>query len=295
MSERFFIKFPTTTYANQICTDLSFRIKPDLQRQLIDKNSVFKYTIKTGARPDIIAHNYYDDSYMDWLIYLNNGITDPYYDWFLNQDEFESFIVSKYGSAEYAEKKILWYENYMSSEETITVDYYNNVVIDSYKKYYEPVYGNGIENIIYYKRKPLELKINTNRIIQATVTLNSNVVFVPDDLVTLTYSGNTNYGRGEVVFANTTVLTIKNVTGNFVPNAVINSDYSDASANIVSSSVQIDNIPVTETSLWNPVTAYDYEVEKNEQNKQIYLLDSSIASSFNESFRKFMKAAANNG
>ena len=58
------------------------------------------YDIKDGERPDIVADAYYGNVNYVWLIFLANDIVDPYYDWPLTTNQFEQFIIDKYGSIE---------------------------------------------------------------------------------------------------------------------------------------------------------------------------------------------------
>ena len=55
-----------------------------------------EYIIQDGERPDIIAHGYYDDSTLDWLVLLTNEIQDPYFEWPLSYDQFNAMILHKY-------------------------------------------------------------------------------------------------------------------------------------------------------------------------------------------------------
>ena len=126
MAERYFAKFPTIEYANTKCVNITKR--PTLAQELENNPTIFhKYTLKTGARPDVIAENYYEDPFYDWLIFLNNKIIDPYYGWYLNDYDFNNFIKIKYGSNEVAQKKIIHYQlNWPTTDLEITASFYNN-------------------------------------------------------------------------------------------------------------------------------------------------------------------------
>src|ERR1039458_2179807 len=94
--ETFFSKFPIITYANNQMRDISRRV---VLGNNIRQNplSFYPYDIAMEQRSDVVAYNYYGDSDVDWLIYLTNGIIDPYMGWYLNDDEFNDFIIQKYG------------------------------------------------------------------------------------------------------------------------------------------------------------------------------------------------------
>ena len=71
----------------------------------------FPYDIEEDDRPDIVSYKFYGDTKYTWLIFLVNGMLDPYWDWPLSYQNFRGFIINKYGSVEKAKsivKKYLW-------------------------------------------------------------------------------------------------------------------------------------------------------------------------------------------
>ena len=78
-------------------TDLFRRIK--IRDKIKDVASLYsEYTIKSGERPEHVAMKHFGDSQLHWIILITNGITDAYYDWPLSFQEFEEFLLSKYGT-----------------------------------------------------------------------------------------------------------------------------------------------------------------------------------------------------
>ena len=73
----------------------SVRFKPSVLEDIID---YYPYYVKEGERPDIIAHAQYGNIGYAYLIMLVNDIYDPNFDWPLNSQIFEKFIINKYGS-----------------------------------------------------------------------------------------------------------------------------------------------------------------------------------------------------
>jgi hypothetical protein len=63
-----------------------------------------KYLIRDGDRPDTLAHQFYDDSELHWLIMYANGlsISNPWYDWPLPHLTLSKFITKKYPDNEYS-------------------------------------------------------------------------------------------------------------------------------------------------------------------------------------------------
>ena len=73
----------------------SVRFKPSVLEDITD---YYPYYVKEGERPDIIAHAQYGNIGYAYLIMLINDIYDPNFDWPLNSQIFEKFIINKYGS-----------------------------------------------------------------------------------------------------------------------------------------------------------------------------------------------------
>ena len=65
---------------------------------LEDISNYYPYYVKEGERPDIVAHAQYGNIGYAYLILLVNDIYDPNFDWPLNSQVFEKFIINKYGS-----------------------------------------------------------------------------------------------------------------------------------------------------------------------------------------------------
>jgi hypothetical protein len=61
-------------------------------------NSAFfeKYFINDGDRADILAHKFYGDSTLHWVVMYANYMTNPYYDWPLAYFDLRKFVEKKY-------------------------------------------------------------------------------------------------------------------------------------------------------------------------------------------------------
>ena len=61
-------------------------------------NSAFfeQYFINDGDRPDILAHQFYGDSTLHWVVLYANYMTNPYYDWPLPYFDLQKFVAKKY-------------------------------------------------------------------------------------------------------------------------------------------------------------------------------------------------------
>ena len=211
MSEFYFTKFPIITYANTKCRDISKRVVLS-QDSRATPTLFYPYTIKAGLRADVLADAYYDDSYFDWLIYHTNGIIDPYYGWYLSEHDFNAFLIKKYGSIEYTQKKVKYYQlDFTTDDIDISVDFYNSALPFQLRKYYEPNYGYS-SKIISYKKRQDYWTVNTNQILKLDVS-NTSGTFVDGEIVDFIYD-QAPVGTAEVVSSNDSVVFIQNISVN---------------------------------------------------------------------------------
>ena len=75
--------------------------KGELRQDIFQDVAFFtKYTIQGDDRPDNVASKFYGDSRLDWLVLTCNNIVNIQSEWPLTNNEFDSFLVDKYGSYE---------------------------------------------------------------------------------------------------------------------------------------------------------------------------------------------------
>lgn len=281
MSEKYFNKFPQINYANTACIDITKRVT--METGIAHTGSIYyQYTLKHNTRPDVISQNYYQDPYMDWLLYLNNGIVDPYYDWYLSDYEFNKFITQKYGDIETSQRTIAYYElNFKGSETEITADFYNNNMANILKKYFTPVYGQGTK-VIAYKRRTDNTTRNTNRIVQLSFS-NTSSFNVGQLLDIKNNTNSTIVGSAAITFVAPTFIIVNNVNGDLsVGNYV-------TGLPITATQILFINITDDEYAYWKSKSFYDVEFDKNEANRQIRILHSNYAIPVAEKMRKALK------
>jgi len=99
----YFSYFPTTQHdlknenRSVKLTNILRRFK--VKSALKDKSSVFyNYQIQNGDRPDTIAEKYYGSSSYSWLVLHFNDVEDAIFGWPLFGNQFDHFIIGKYGS-----------------------------------------------------------------------------------------------------------------------------------------------------------------------------------------------------
>jgi len=120
----YFRAFPTTTYripgqkksVPVIDITRRFAISDFLRKA---KVTFDEYILQDGERPDTVAYQYYQDFTMDWLVLLVNEIQDPYFEWAMGYDQFQSYLKQKYGSVEYTQRTTHHYQKIVQKTTTI--------------------------------------------------------------------------------------------------------------------------------------------------------------------------------
>lgn len=115
--------FPKIKYNNM--TTINLLSKVALIREYNRTYEKFyTYVVRDGERPDIIAYREYNDSSLDWIIYLVNEMIDPYSDWVMDYPDFIIYLEDKYGVR--AEKL-----NSVLIESSISHYYYKGIASDT--------------------------------------------------------------------------------------------------------------------------------------------------------------------
>jgi len=290
MAETYFSKIPEILYNNVQTRDISERVKlTPATRRL--STAYYPFELKNGLRPDVVANSYYSDPTMDWMIYLINGVTDPYYDWYLYPQEFEAYIVKKYGSLEAAMENISHYQtNWATDPINMTIAGWTAAGPDV-QKYYTPIFG-ARGTIMSYTRRQEDWVTSTNKIIRLTV--NNSTKFTIGEKVDISNS----YGDGNVTYTDSTSIMIQHVSGivsgynNWDPSPVtdghqtVTGEDSGAVGTISARTVVNTVLPATEYVYWEPVSYYDKETNLNESKRYIYLMDSNLVLKVSEEIRK---------
>ena len=97
MAKEFFADFPIIKYNNEPVRDISVRIDI-LENIKTDPYSFLPYTIKDGERAEEVAYLYYGNPKYVWVVYLSNNIIDPYFEWPLDNYEFEQTLAKTYAA-----------------------------------------------------------------------------------------------------------------------------------------------------------------------------------------------------
>jgi len=207
---------------------------------------------------------------------MANQIVDPYHDYYKSQEDFKNYIVGKYGSAEIARSKILFYRNDWAPDESLIPEAIYEGLSADIKKYWKPKLNTTFQ-IIGYERVKEDWTVSTNRIVQLTVSVDISTFNTGD-----TVSQSSTDATGVLVSKDTDagILIIQHVVGDFV---VSETD------SITTVTVLNENITVGEEAFWSPVYAYDYEEEQNELKKYITMIKAGYLPDVEKSFIEQLK------
>lgn len=126
-------------------TNIFFRIRY-IQEALNNISSYFTVELEDTDTPEILAEKVYGDAGAGWMITIANQIIDPQWEWPLDADSFQKYIVGKYGSSESALTTIHHFEMVVTT--TLTPD---NVTTErKYNVNGEKLTVNNLDSIIPY-------------------------------------------------------------------------------------------------------------------------------------------------
>lgn len=274
----YFDRFPLTEYNGQAVRNILTKV--DLTEQSKkDIYTYFDFALEEGlTRPDILSNNYYDSPDFDWVFYLVNDVVDPYYSFYLEIDAFENYIVKKYGSRQAAEETIVFYRNnwYLLEDSSISVDTYDSLSA-TLQEYYTPVTNTG-SSIIRYQRRKEDWIRSTNAIVE--LTLQDVTDYAIGDRITQASSSASATIRS--IDADNNILIVHHISGSFVEGILGETTITDV--NTIHT-----NISSSENNFWQAVNAYEFEQEKNERKKQIFVLPSDYLAAFDGEFTQRIK------
>lgn len=322
MSDKYFENFSTISYANNVAVNLTQRAVV-LNRVLQNPYLFYPLDISNGIRPDQLSDTYYNDQYMSWLLYFSNQIVDPYYEWYIGDDDYNEVLKKKYNVAtvDILKEKIAFYRNNWYNGEEISVATYNTTIANTvFTKYWEPVYSNSTRPI-GYKRVQQDWIINTNQIVKYDID-NVEGQFIKNEIIDIVFDYS-HRGKAQVVVSdNSSYVTVQHCYGatletpvvyltdndgfimvdeqnnpiileesvKVVSQSYLEGKESGTTASMKAATLLQKNIDIYEQgAYWEPVYVYDYEKENNEQNKSIKVLNASYAPQVASELQKLLK------
>lgn len=255
---RYFDRFPLVNYdgipAKNLLTKVDFT-----QESMRDIYSNFDYVLEPGMnRADMISYSYYDSSQYDWLIYLSNTVIDPYHDFYMSEQDFNAYIIGKYGSRQNALNTIKFYRNDWASDDSlIDVNIYESLG-PQIRKYWKPVV-DITNKIIGYDRVKEDWISSTNMIVSLKLT---DVSVIADADIIQQASTD---AKGTLISIDTTtnIALVQHVIGMFE---------ADGTDTIEEVTVIQQVISDEEAPFWAAVNAYEYEEEKNELKRYVNII-----------------------
>ena len=83
----------------------NYKLLPDILRRVKQRNAIKSgqfifdaYDVRNGEKPEDIAYKWFGDAQLHWVILMTNDVTDRYYQWPMNDAQFEEFIADKYSN-----------------------------------------------------------------------------------------------------------------------------------------------------------------------------------------------------
>lgn len=289
----YFSYFPITKWNNTAVVDITARGAVVAGKDTrLDPRKHNPLMLPERVRPDTVAEAYYENVNMTWLVYLSAEVVDPWLEWYMTPEQFGTFIESKYGSIEIAQAKTHHWQLAWGgrTEERTEADEYETL-LDDVKKYYEPVYGRDAD-IFSYRLRRDDWTIATNRFIRA-VHSSSNSSFTVGEVVSFV-SGLTTTGSVVVDrVINTTSFEAKHVIGSPTNGSTGTGMESEKVVTLTSTTPLLNVIPAAEVTFWEPVSCYDYELAKNEDRREIHLVDARWAEQARQDLASIMLTVAN--
>jgi hypothetical protein len=90
-------KIATIDYVGNKIVLTNLMIRTEIIPSLLNNPLLFySYNIQDGDTPEIIADKYYGDPYRYWIVLFANQIIDPQWQWPMNQNLFNDYIIDKY-------------------------------------------------------------------------------------------------------------------------------------------------------------------------------------------------------
>jgi hypothetical protein len=255
-------------------------------KDLLDKGGTYyDYVITDDERPDTLADKIYGDPQAHWAILVANNMLNPNYDWPLNDNNFNNYIIGKYGSIANAKTTIHHYEKVVSRTEETTginsifryvVDYdiktQTNITLSDVSGVYsagEAVYQGS--NLAYSSFSANVISWNTE---DSRITLANAVGKIAK------YSkleGDSSTANGVVIIFNT-------------PEAPYDYYLSLPDEQAVTTYSNVAGRTVTETISRDAVTIYDYELYLNETKREIILIKPQYYAQLRDEFLKIVGA-----
>tara|TARA_Y100001963_G_scaffold35130_1_gene48977 strand:+ start:121 stop:789 length:669 start_codon:yes stop_codon:yes gene_type:complete len=104
-----------------------------------------KYQIEGDDRPDNVAFKVYNDSTLDWVVLLSNNIVNIQSEWPLLQNDFDRYLLDKYGTYEKLNEAHHYETTEIKNEDGAVITPAGLTVASDYSvTYYDPATGQEV-------------------------------------------------------------------------------------------------------------------------------------------------------
>lgn len=156
MASQYFKNFPLVFY-----NDIKLRnimLKTNIIKDVfLSDTSFYTYQVKDGEKPSMIAFDYYGSVDFTWLVILSNQIIDPYFEWIMSNEEFDSYLTKKYGSVSLAQSEIVEYKDITGNVVTLDTHTYYSMVGSQLISNMTPVYAYDKEFELNEQKRNIQL------------------------------------------------------------------------------------------------------------------------------------------
>lgn len=156
MATQYFKNFPLVFYNNVKLRNIM--LKTNIIREIFLKDTNFyTYEVRDGQKPTTVAFDYYGSVDYTWLVLMSNQIIDPYFDWILSNEEFDSYIIKKYGSIPAAQSTIVEYKDVLGNYVSLDTYNYYALISSAMVSNLTPVYASDKEFELNEQKRNIQL------------------------------------------------------------------------------------------------------------------------------------------
>jgi hypothetical protein len=250
-------------------------------------NALFHpFVAAAGERPDTLSFHYYKNPEYDWLLFFANEIVDPYYQWYLSDEQFNKVMVDKYESLPRAQLRIRHFETNGRGDSTKLSTSAYNALPPKIKKYWTPQVDEYDRPVAYIRSRDT-LMSNTNKHLK--IDLSGSTAGFRSDEDVYQIVNNTITATATIDVIDSNQLIVKHIRGAFdIAYPIVGGD-SNTSAAITNVTTLSKTIPDEEIIYWTPVSYYEYEAQINESNKLLKVMDERYVEMAETNLKAFMK------
>lgn len=99
-----FTTAPKIIYDGRSVTDMTSRVNI-IQGVLQNKDFTYTIQLEHGMKPEDVAYRFHNNIDLHWLVLMINEIYDPFYEWYMTDQELLEYSKLVYGDPEFQDVK----------------------------------------------------------------------------------------------------------------------------------------------------------------------------------------------